>query len=42
MISSEEFIEVIKAFRHKEAVEQRRAKERQEVAQLKQLIGEEE
>tara|TARA_R110000824_G_scaffold244451_1_gene433215 strand:+ start:1327 stop:1455 length:129 start_codon:yes stop_codon:yes gene_type:complete len=42
MTLAKEFIEVIKAFRHKEAEEQRTEKERQEIVQLKNLIGEEE
>ena len=35
-----DFIEVIKSFRLKEAQEQRNEKERQEIVQLKNLIGE--
>ena len=38
----EDFITAIKAFRCKEAEEQRNEKERQEIAQLIKLVGEEE
>jgi|TARA_R110000824_G_scaffold398090_1_gene601740 hypothetical protein len=42
MNPEKDFIEAIKAFRHKEGEEQRKEKERQEIVQLKNLIGEEE
>jgi len=37
-----DFITWVKAFRYKEAEEQRNEKERQEIVQLKKLVGEEE